>query len=423
MELAGQHHKQARRSNTSTQDAGEVLGIYRSPVACDRDCSEQRSRRAFTYLVFRGDEHLAKNLGAIENNLKVSNPTEPQFRIEYLDGKPRWIVLKSGGSAGSAMSIWKADWYDVTEAAIPKVFSQIVSGHDCNMSMWVHTGVEDVLPVRASSSIMLIVDRWKKIDEVKDNSEAFKTLMYKRAFEVHRYDPTRKRFEHDLAKSRWANKQLTRIWCNRNIGDFEKNYRKTNFLASSQTAEGRALSQTELKTLDNWSWRKYVSKQPFIWVDADKQMLHLIRNQRVTRTFACSTAKLGIGNISGSYKTPVGWHAIGSKHGKDLPSGAILKGRSWTGKVWKGEDRKGDDLVLSRVLRLSGLEPGLNKGGRVDSWKRYIYIHGTSHEQSIGRPTSRGCVRLKNKHVIDLFQLVDVKTLVLISAGKKTRSN
>lgn len=135
--------------------------------------------------------------------------------------------------------------------------------------------------------------------------------------------------------------------------------------------------------------------------------------------YPCSTAANGIGNLEGSYMTPPGWHTIDEKHGGGLPSGAVLKSRQPTGQVWQPGQHTPEDLVLTRILWLTGLEPGVNHGvdaaGRViDSKRRYIYIHGTNDEAKLGTPASHGCIRLSNAAAIEVFNAVDVGTPVVI---------
>jgi lipoprotein-anchoring transpeptidase ErfK/SrfK len=117
-----------------------------------------------------------------------------------------------------------------------------------------------------------------------------------------------------------------------------------------------------------------------------------------------------------SLKTPLGWHEIRGKIGENAPWGQVFRARRPTNEIWQyGEDTK-EDLVLTRVLLLDGLEPGHNKGGAVDSMARNIYIHGTNDEAKLGTPSSHGCIRLFNDDVIELFTRVEDGALVLITA-------
>ncbi len=125
--------------------------------------------------------------------------------------------------------------------------------------------------------------------------------------------------------------------------------------------------------------------------------------------FSCamSSAKAGVGNESGSNKTPLGWHAVAERFGANASPGTVFVSRRPDGRVippelWS-DPAPAEDFVLTRVLWLRGLEPGLNQGGRVDSHARCIYIHGTNQEQLLGTPASHGCLRLSNADVVKLF--------------------
>lgn len=164
-------------------------------------------------------------------------------------------------------------------------------------------------------------------------------------------------------------------------------------------------------------------QQQVVLVDASAQELQLIEQGRVTRSWIISTAEAGIGSQSGSNKTPLGVHRVAKKYGDGEPLGMILKARQVTGRIAPiltapGARSKADN-VTTRILWLDGLEPGLNKGGKVDSFKRYIYIHGTDEEGRLGQPASHGCVRMKNRDVVELFDRVGVDTLVVIAQQKQ----
>ena len=155
---------------------------------------------------------------------------------------------------------------------------------------------------------------------------------------------------------------------------------------------------------------------PLIIISASEQRLYLIQNNQVTESHLISTAEAGLGNQSGSNKTPLGVHRVAQKFGDGAPAGTIFKSRMNTRRVAKILTQPGArskaDYVTSRILWLSGMEPGINKGGRVDSHARYIYIHGTDEEGRLGNPASHGCIRMKNQAVIDLFNKVPLGTLV-----------
>ena len=177
----------------------------------------------------------------------------------------------------------------------------------------------------------------------------------------------------------------------------------------------RPLTSAEIASLDRHGWDTRVKSSMGVWVRVDRQRVLLIQDQRVIKTTVCSTGKAGVGNENGSGKTPLGWHVAHRKIGKGLARGAILKGRRWTGGIWREGDSSEADLVLSRLIWLRGQEPGKNLGGEVDTWKRYIYIHGTNHVKDLGKPASPGCVRVDPGGVIDLFNRIPEGALVLIT--------
>lgn len=119
----------------------------------------------------------------------------------------------------------------------------------------------------------------------------------------------------------------------------------------------------------------------------------------------------------GSECTPTGWHRIRAKIGTGQPSQAVFVGRRPTGEVYSADLQQQypqRDWVLTRILWLGGLEPGLNRYGKVDSTWRYIYIHGCPDEKIDGKPGSHGCVRMKNLDLIELFDRVDTGLKVYI---------
>ena len=142
-------------------------------------------------------------------------------------------------------------------------------------------------------------------------------------------------------------------------------------------------------------------------VDVERQRLSLLEAGLETVGYSVSTAAAGVGAEDGSYRTPPGWHRIHARIGAGAPSGAVFASRVGTGEVWSGEPRA-DDLILTRILTLEGLEEGVNLGPGHDSLERYIYIHGTNHEDALGFPESHGCVRMANADMIDLFERVGV---------------
>ena len=148
----------------------------------------------------------------------------------------------------------------------------------------------------------------------------------------------------------------------------------------------------------------------YLDVSIAKQQLALVANAEVRRVFPVSTAKNGPGQQKGSECTPLGWHSIRAKIGAGAEANAVFVGRRATGEIYSPQlaaEQPHRDWILSRILWLGGLEPGLNRYGNVDSAWRYIYIHGTPDELMQGLPESHGCIRMLNADVIALYDLVD----------------
>ncbi len=155
-----------------------------------------------------------------------------------------------------------------------------------------------------------------------------------------------------------------------------------------------------------------------ILVDISRQRLTLFGDDgNAEKEYPCSTSRFGPGNAEGSEKTPVGLHRIAEKYGDGEPLGMIFSSREPTGKtaaVNHSPTPAGADLITTRILRLEGLQPGLNKGRGIDSYERYIYIHGTPEEGLIGTPASHGCIRMKNDDIAELYPLCPVGLTVEI---------
>ena len=149
-------------------------------------------------------------------------------------------------------------------------------------------------------------------------------------------------------------------------------------------------------------------------VDTARQRLGLMDDGRLVFESVLSTAKNGLGCAEGSYRTPTGWHRIHARIGAGAEPGAVFRGRVATGEVWRGEPRD-EDLILTRVLTLDGLEEGWNRGPGRDSLERFIYLHGTNQERQLGSPVSHGCVRLANADILALFDQVAEGDPVLIA--------
>ncbi|MBL8481343.1 MAG: L,D-transpeptidase [Rhodocyclaceae bacterium] len=155
---------------------------------------------------------------------------------------------------------------------------------------------------------------------------------------------------------------------------------------------------------------------PALRIDIFAQTLELIgADGSLQRRYRVSTAANGPGEQSGSHCTPRGRHYIRAKIGAGVPAGTAFRGRRPTGEIWSPQlaaQNPQRDWILSRILWLCGLEPGRNRHGTVDSQRRYIYIHGTPDTEPMGVPRSIGCIRMTNRDVIELFDLVPAGTRV-----------
>jgi lipoprotein-anchoring transpeptidase ErfK/SrfK len=146
-----------------------------------------------------------------------------------------------------------------------------------------------------------------------------------------------------------------------------------------------------------------------IHVSIGRQQLTLSEDEKAVRTYPVSTSRFGIGTEEGSLKTPTGRFRVAGKIGGDLPHGTIFVGR--VPLALNDALPPTEDLVMSRILWLDGLDDH-----NANTRERFIYIHGTKHEDKIGTPASHGCVRMRNADVVELFELVDDGTPVVIEA-------
>jgi L,D-transpeptidase YbiS len=156
-----------------------------------------------------------------------------------------------------------------------------------------------------------------------------------------------------------------------------------------------------------------------IAVDLARQSLVLFDDARELKRYAISASKHGPGEANGSLCTPRGRHLVRAKIGAGQPAGTVFVRRRPTGEVWTPELQArypARDWILTRILWLSGLEPGRNRLGNVDTMRRYVYIHGAPDTAPMGRPGSIGCIRMRNADIIELFDLVPPYTAVEISA-------
>jgi len=149
-----------------------------------------------------------------------------------------------------------------------------------------------------------------------------------------------------------------------------------------------------------------------------------IRKQELSfggKTYSVSTAKNGPGEKNGSFCTPRGRHIVRAKIGAGQPLNTVFVRRRPTGETWSPElhaKHPGRDWMLTRLLWLSGCERGFNRLGDVDTMRRYIYIHGSPDTAEMGKPGSIGCIRMRNKDIAELFDLVPPYTEVQIAEGK-----
>jgi lipoprotein-anchoring transpeptidase ErfK/SrfK len=152
-----------------------------------------------------------------------------------------------------------------------------------------------------------------------------------------------------------------------------------------------------------------------------EQKLSLYQHDIKVYQYDISTAKNGIGSQQDSGCTPLGKHVIAQKIGGDEPINAVFIGRVPTGEIYStslGEELPTRDWILSRILWLDGLEPGINKGnnaqGGCDTYQRYIYIHGTPDSEPMGVPLSHGCIRMRNQDIVELYAQVKEGTPVTL---------
>ena len=154
-------------------------------------------------------------------------------------------------------------------------------------------------------------------------------------------------------------------------------------------------------------------------VSVARQSMSLVNDAGVLiKEYPISTAKAGVGEISGSYQTPRGRHIIRAKIGAGQPENTVFVRRRPTGELWTpelAEQHPGRDWILTRILWLSGCEPGFNRLGERDTMRRYVYIHGSPDNAEMGKPGSHGCIRMHNADIVELFERIPCYSEVLIS--------
>lgn len=154
-----------------------------------------------------------------------------------------------------------------------------------------------------------------------------------------------------------------------------------------------------------------------VWLEIDlgAQSLTIREGDVCRETFAISSGEHGIGQHEGSGQTPVGWHYVRAVIGEGMAPGSVFRGRRPTGEIFSPELARAHperDWILTRILWLCGLECGVNRGGDVDSQRRYIYLHGTPADQPMGTPASHGCIRLRDETLLAVFEAAPAGTPV-----------
>lgn len=157
---------------------------------------------------------------------------------------------------------------------------------------------------------------------------------------------------------------------------------------------------------------------PLLGVSIALQTCTFFKSNLPPRAYTVSTSRNPPSCRENSLGTPTGLHRIAEKIGDGAPPGMVFRGRQPTGQVCSDlpDPGKQPNLITSRILWLEGLEPGHNQGPGVDSRERYIYLHGTNHEERLGQPFSGGCIEFSNADIIELFDLLPVGTIVWIEA-------
>lgn len=148
-------------------------------------------------------------------------------------------------------------------------------------------------------------------------------------------------------------------------------------------------------------------EKTFLRVSVARQIMEVVRDGVVQKTYPVSTSRFGLGSEPGSFKTPLGRFRIAEKFGQDAAPGTVFKARRPTGEI--AAPGGGEDLILTRIFWLDGLDPE-----NANTHDRYVYIHGTNQEHLIGSPASQGCVRMTNSDIVELFGEIPENTFVEI---------
>tara|TARA_B100000676_G_scaffold187413_1_gene184307 strand:+ start:225 stop:758 length:534 start_codon:yes stop_codon:yes gene_type:complete len=174
----------------------------------------------------------------------------------------------------------------------------------------------------------------------------------------------------------------------------------------------------DIKSIFSKYSNKQLNQKYIITVDIGNQNLCLLENFKIIEKYKISSSMYGEGNDEGSNKTPLGAHYIREFIGKDVDIYTIFKNRVSTNhiaKVLNKGEKSEEDIITTRILWLDGLEEGFNKGENFDTYKRYIYIHGTNEEDLIGQKASHGCIRMINSDIIKLCSKNLLNSFVYIS--------
>lgn len=151
-------------------------------------------------------------------------------------------------------------------------------------------------------------------------------------------------------------------------------------------------------------------------VSVEEQQIHLVKDEEVIKTYPVSTSRYGVGNTVGSMRTPLGTHTITEKIGDGLEMGSVLQYRKPTGEVIPQDESTPATKITSRILRMKG-EETINS----NTYKRCVYIHGTTRESDLGKPASIGCVRMADEDIIEVFDVIEPETQVEIVEEKVDR--
>ena len=167
---------------------------------------------------------------------------------------------------------------------------------------------------------------------------------------------------------------------------------------------------------------KIEQTNPVLIASIKLQIIALFINGKSDKVYQMSSSKNPPSCIEGSLGTPWGLHQVSEKIGWRQPVGMVFEGREPIGLKYSecSPEKQQKNLITTRILRLVGLEEGINRGGSVDSFARYIYIHGTNHEENLGRPASSGCLQVANLDAVELFDLVPLNTHLYVHYDAKS---